>query len=221
MTGDRREERAVEWDGGRVTSVWHHPVGPVRGGLLLAHGAGGNLHSPQIRRLADALMERGVTVVRFNFPYSEVRRKTPDRQPLLEACYRAVIAAACARMPNVFAGGRSMGGRIASHVAAAGGSALAGLVFLAYPLHPPGKPERPRDAHLPDVAMPMLFVQGTRDSFARWDLLQATLARLPRATLHALEGADHGFKVPGRPEAEVLEEIVDVVAGWIGDGGET
>lgn len=214
MTGDRREERAVSWGGGRVTSVWHYPEGPVHGGYLLAHGAGGNLHSPQIRRLAGSLCARGITVVRFNFPYSEERRKTPDRAPVLEACYRAVMTDAAARMPNVFAGGRSMGGRIASQVAA-DGAPVAGLVFLAYPLHPPGKPERLRDAHLPQVGVPMLFVQGTRDAFARRDLLEATLAGLRKATLHTLEGGDHGFKIPGRKEDEVLEEIAVVVANWI------
>lgn len=107
-----------------------------------------------------------------------------------------------------------MGGRIASHIVASGVDA-SGLVFLSYPLHPPGQPQRLRTRHLPKITVPMLFIQGSRDSFARPDLLEDTLKKLPRATLHEIEGADHGLKVKSRAPEDVTQEIADVVAGWI------
>jgi hypothetical protein len=113
-------------------------------------------------------------------------------------------------------GGRSMGGRIASQIAAdSPPSALAGLVFLAYPLHPPGRPDKLRDAHLPRIQVPMLFLSGTRDTFARQDLLESSLARLPRAQIFWIEGADHSFKVPGRPPADINDLVVEQVARFL------
>lgn len=203
----------IAWEGGTVGAAWVDPS-PGRPLVVLAHGAGGTMHTPQLKRVAEHLAGRGIGSLRFNFPYAEAKRKAPDRQPLLEACYRAAAERARERADLVFLGGRSMGGRIASHIVATG-EPCAGLVFLAYPLHPPGKPERLRDEHLYGIDVPMLFVQGTRDSFARGDLLSATLVRLPRAKLHALEGGDHGHKVAGRPPAEVDAEIADAVAGWV------
>jgi predicted alpha/beta-hydrolase family hydrolase len=111
-------------------------------------------------------------------------------------------------------GGKSMGGRIASHIAAQGCEGIAALVFLGYPLHPPGKPEQRRDAHLPDIEQPMLFVQGTRDAFGTSAEISRLLTSLRRATLHEVAGGDHSFKVSGRKD--VLEDIMDVVARWIG-----
>ena len=107
-----------------------------------------------------------------------------------------------------------MGGRIASHIVAAG-YAAAGLVFLSYPLHPPGKPEQLRDAHLPEIAVPMLFIQGSRDNFAQPDLLAATIRRLPTATLHVVDGGDHGLTVRGRKADDVNREIVDLTVSWL------
>jgi predicted alpha/beta-hydrolase family hydrolase len=152
--------------------------------------------------------------VRFNFLYAEGRRKIPDPQQTLEACYRAVAEQVARRASRMLLGGRSMGGRIASHVAA-GGLPVAGLVLLSYPLHPPGRPERLRDKHLGKIAAPMLFVQGSRDPFAQPDLLRKTLETLPTATLHVVEGADHGLAVRGRPSEDVLAELADVTLDWI------
>jgi predicted alpha/beta-hydrolase family hydrolase len=140
---------------------------------------------------------------------------------VLEARWRDVIGAASDTFRGLplFIGGKSMGGRIASQVAAQGCPALSGLVFLGYPLHPPGKPQQRRDAHLPAIAEPMLFVQGTRDAFGTADEIRALLPRLRRATLHAIEGGDHSFRIGGKgapPPQAVLAGILDRVAEWIG-----
>lgn len=207
------ERARFEWDGGSVSGAWHHPA---RGKtyLVLGHGAGGPMQTPALVSFAEAMCDRGIGTVRFNFPYTEAGRKAPDPQPRLISCYRAVATAVAGKASELFLGGRSMGGRIASHVVAEGLHAQ-GLVFLSYPLHPPGKPERIRDAHLGAISAPMLFVQGSRDAFARPDLLAATMGRLPRANLHKVEGADHGLKVPGRDPTDVTKEIADIVATWI------
>jgi predicted alpha/beta-hydrolase family hydrolase len=207
------ERGSVEWNDGEVSTVWHHPA-HGRTYLVLGHGAGGNLHTPGLAAFAEALGDRGIGTVRFNFPYAEGKRKIPDPRPRLEACYRGVAAQAAERADRLFLGGRSMGGRIASHVVAAGYPA-AGLVFLSYPLHPPGKPEQLRDAHLPKITVPMLFIQGSRDNFAQPDLLAATIRRLPPATLHVVDGGDHGLTVRGRTAEDVTKEIVDVTLSWL------
>jgi uncharacterized protein len=139
---------------------------------------------------------------------------------VLEAAWRVAIDRARTKMPDVplFIGGKSMGGRIASHVASQGCPGLAGLVFLGYPLHPPGRPEQRRDAHLPAIAEPMLFVQGSRDAFGTSAEIRALLPKLQHATVHEVAGGDHSFKVSGRgapkPDA-VLDGILDVVKDWI------
>jgi uncharacterized protein len=194
--------------------------------VVLGHGAGGDRKTPLLRRLADALAsarpERGVLL--YNFPYTDARRRAPDPPDVLEMTARAVgdHARESLGARRVVLGGKSMGGRIASQ-AVAKGAAADGLLFLGYPLHPPGRPETLRDRHLPAVRVPMLFVQGTRDSFARWDLLEALLARLDRtATLHRVEEADHSFRVPkrtGRAAADVEAEIVEAVLGWLAAKG--
>ncbi len=203
----------LEWPGGAVTAAWHHPARPGTY-VVLAHGAGGNLNTPSLARFAEGLAERGVGAVRFNFPYTEAQRKVPDPQPRLEACYRAVAQQVGKRATRLFLGGRSMGGRIASHVVADGFPA-AGLIFLGYPLHPPGQPERIRDAQLSRVTVPMLFLQGSRDPFARPDLLAETVRKLKTATLHVVEEGDHGLTVRGRPQAEIIGDLVHVAVGWI------
>ncbi len=207
------EKSTFAWEGGTVSGAWHSPPQGTTY-LLLGHGAGGSLHTPMLAQFAATLAGRGVGAVRFNFPYAEARRKIPDRQPTLEACYRAVADHVAARAGRLFLGGRSMGGRIASHLVAAG-YPTAGLVFLGYPLHPPGKPERLRDSHLGAISTPMLFLQGSRDSFARPDLLAETVARLARATLHVVEGGDHGLAVRGRTVEAVIGELVDTTIGWM------
>lgn len=190
--------------------------------LLLGHGAGANQMSSFMRMFAGGMADRGFDAMTFNFLYSEKGRGAPDPKAKLESCYQSVIQAALGlkklKTNKLIIGGKSMGGRIASQVAAAEGSQISGLVFLGYPLHPPGKPEQLRDAHLKDIRAPMLFVQGSRDAFGTPDELRAVIKRdrLP-ATLDEIEGGDHSFKVPksgGRSQQEVYEMIMDKTAGW-------
>ncbi|HEY2387819.1 MAG TPA: alpha/beta family hydrolase [Candidatus Binatia bacterium] len=204
----------LRWEGGTVSAVWHDAAGDTL--LALTHGAGGTMDTPSLRDYADAMAARGVRVVRFNLPYVEAGRKSPGPAARDQACWRDVAAALRAEARTLVLGGRSYGGRMASHVAA-DGAPCDGLVFLAYPLHPPGKPEQLRDGHLGGIAVPMLFLQGTRDAFAEPALLERTIARLPRATLHRIEGADHGHKVRGRAAAEVVAELADVTTRWLVD----
>jgi predicted alpha/beta-hydrolase family hydrolase len=204
------------WEGGEVSGAWHRPVGKARAALVLGHGAGYNLNTKLLVDVGRALAERGIAALRFNFPYTEAGRRAPDPQPRLEACYRAVAEAVAADTPRPFLGGKSMGGRIASHLVADGFEAC-GLVFLGYPLHPPGKPERIRDAHLKGIDAPMLFLQGTRDPFATPELLRATLESLKSARLVEIEGGDHSFKVKGRSTEEVTADLVEHIAAFIGE----
>lgn len=191
--------------------------------LILGHGAGAGQTSGFMLDYATALAARGIDTLTFNFLYTEQRRRVPDPKEKLETCYRAVIDHA--RQHPSFAGnrlaigGKSMGGRIASQVAAAGIADLAGLVFLGYPLHPPGKAEQLRDKHLPAIAAPMLFIQGARDAFGTPDQLRPILARLNApATLYAIEGGDHSFKVPksaGIAQAEVHKAVQAEIERWL------
>jgi predicted alpha/beta-hydrolase family hydrolase len=186
--------------------------------LVLAPGAGSSMKHPAIVRLQDGIAARRITVATFDFPYRVRGGGAPDRQPVLVGAYGAVVDAVRAAHPGrLFAGGRSMGGRMASHLATI--APLDGLVFVSFPLHPPGKPGIERAAHLATLKIPMLFVQGTRDTFAREDLLAGVLKKLPRATLHAIPDADHGMHVPkrtGRTDADVLTETIDTIVEWIG-----
>ena len=190
-------------------------------GLVLAHGAGGGQGTPFMVRAATGLASRGVVTATFDFPYIAAGRHVPDRPEVLERAWRAAVEAARAEFPAVplFIGGKSMGGRIASHIAAQGCDGLAGLVFLGYPLHPPGKPEQRRDVHLPGIREPLLFVQGTRDAFGTVAEIRELLPRLHDATVHEVAGGDHSFKVSGRgapkPDA-VLGGILDAVVVWMG-----
>jgi predicted alpha/beta-hydrolase family hydrolase len=168
------------------------------------------------------MAERDITAATFDFPYITAHRKIPDPAPVLEAHWLKAIDATRARCGDlpVFIGGKSMGGRIASQVAAGTHPTIAGLVFLGYPLHPPGRPDRLRDAHLRHVLEPMLFVQGTRDPFGTAAEIRDLLPRLRQAELHEVAGGDHSFKVTGRrgvKPGEVMTDIMDVVARWIGE----
>jgi predicted alpha/beta-hydrolase family hydrolase len=173
-------------------------------------------------RAAEALAERGLSTATFDFPYIIAGRKVPDRAPVLEDAWRAAIELARTQLPRLplFIGGKSMGGRIASHVAAQGGlGSLAGLVYLGYPLHPPGNPARRRDAHLPQIAEPMLFVQGSRDTFGTADEIRALLPTLHQATLHEIPQGDHSFKIPksAGDQQSVLSSLFDAVVQWARD----
>jgi predicted alpha/beta-hydrolase family hydrolase len=194
--------------------------------LILGHGAGANQMSPFMIGFARALAERGIDAVTFNFLYSEQRRRIPDRNDALEACWRAVIDAFRDRVVHnehgrnrIAIGGKSMGGRIASQVAAGAAGDLLGLVFLGYPLHPPGKPDQLRSKHLPRVAAPMLFVQGSRDAFGTPDELRPILQTIATPTeLFVIEGGDHSFKVPksaGMSQQAVHASILDCVTDWL------
>jgi predicted alpha/beta-hydrolase family hydrolase len=194
------------------------------GTLILAHGAGAGQRSTFMVDFADALSDLGLNVVTFNFPYIEQRRKIPDRAPVLEACYRDVIAAVRSELESarrlLCIGGKSMGGRIASQVAAADATLpVAGLVLLGYPLHPPGRPLQRRDKHLPSIARPMLFVQGARDAFGTPDELTPIVQALqPPPTLHAVPQGDHSFKLSRKDpaaQAAVYTAIQRVIAGWV------
>jgi uncharacterized protein len=186
--------------------MWIDPAG-ADAVLVLAHGAGSGMRAPFMEGFAEEIGRLGIATLRFEFPYMQAGRRAPDRPPVLLDAWRGAFAEGGSRAAGrrVFAGGKSMGGRIAS-MAAAEGMPAAGLVFLGYPLHPPGRPEKIRDAHLPDVPVPMLFLQGSRDAFARPDLLAGVLARLgPRAEHVEIAGGDHSFRVPGGPrDARVI-----------------
>lgn len=208
-----------------VSSVWSVPdeIEPNKGlGLILAHGAGNDMDSPFISHLHKALAQKGLITVKFNFPYKERGRKAPDRTPVLEATWRSVAAAVrndprlCPR--QIFFAGKSLGGRIASHLAAEG-EKCAGLVFLGYPLHPPNKKDMLRTDHLRTIYCPMLFIQGTRDALCDLELLDRALKTLKGpSNLHRIEGGDHSFKVLkrlGRSEQSVWDEIVEVVVKWL------
>jgi predicted alpha/beta-hydrolase family hydrolase len=177
------------------------------------------MESPLLVGFTEGLAEAGVGSLRFNFPYKEQGRRAPDPPPVLRDALTAAFDEAGRRAKGkpVFVGGKSLGGRIASLLVADGLSA-AGLVFVGYPLHSPGKFERLRDEHLERIRAPMLFLQGTKDPFARWDLLEAVVARLgKRATLHPVEGGDHSFRVRGVkvPDGEIGRSLAEPAAAFI------
>jgi len=209
---------------GSVTALRYpaaEPAAPVT--LVLGHGAGAPQTSDFMVAFAQGLADRGFPTVTFNFPYMEDGRRLPDRSETLEAAFHAVIAAVRGRADAgrgcLVIGGKSLGGRMASHVAAAGLDDLTGLVFLGYPLHPPGQPQRLRAAHLARIREPMLFVQGTRDAFGTPDELAPLLAPLgPTVRVHVVEGGDHSFAVPKRgpvPQAQVFAQAQDEIARWL------
>ena len=188
--------------------------------VALGHGAGGDRRTGLLVRLAQAVAEGGRRVVLHNFPYTETRRRVPDKAAVLEATVEAVARHARETLgaSRLVLGGKSMGGRIASQ-AVAQGLPADGLVFLGYPLHPPGRFDALRERHLAAISAPMLFVQGTRDAFARADLLARALAALgDRATLHSIEGGDHSFAVPrktGRGPAQIEAEVAAAIVSWL------
>jgi len=204
-------------DGSTLTTARAAPDGPARATFVYAPGAGSNVHDPFGRFLAARLVEHGIETVRIQFPYMEQRKRRPDPPAVLEATWRAAIEALRPKRGLLIAGGRSMGGRIASQVAARG-VRVDGLALFAYPLHPPGRPERMRDEHLARIAVPTLFCSGTRDTFASPDELRAAAAKIPRAAVHLLEAADHGFAVPkasGRTREDIWSEAADAMLLWI------
>jgi len=205
---------------GRVSGLLTRPD-DARVLYVLAHGAGAGMRHRFMEAIAAALAERGIASLRYQFPYTEAGARRPDPPAVLEATVRAAVAAAgdVALGLPLIAGGKSMGGRMTSGAAARGPlPGVAGLVFLGFPLHRPKQPSEDRAAHLSQVTLPMLFLQGTRDELADLGLITGVCARLgPLATLHVVEGADHGFDVlkrSGRTGEEVLEELADTVVAW-------
>lgn len=206
--------------GGAVSALLSRSAG-ARVLYVLGHGAGAGMRHPFLTRIVDLLVDRGVATLRYQFPYMECGKRRPDSHRVLHGTVRAAVAAAAEAMPDVplLAGGKSMGGRMTSLVQAAEPlPGVVGLVFLGFPLHAPKKPTTDRAGHLADVNVPMLFLQGTRDSLADLTLLGPVIDALgSRATMHVVEGGDHSFKVlkrSGRTEDEVFDELADTIATW-------
>jgi len=208
--------------GEEETSAVFEPAPASAGGALFvcAHGAGGHMADRGMLGVAVQLRRRGLHVVRFNFLYKEKGSRRPDPMPRLKECIAAVAAHARREIApqTLILGGRSMGGRAASMLAAEGFS-CDGLLLLAYPLHPAGRPEELRDAHLAKIEVPVLCLNGTRDTLCRRDLMEAVVDRLRgRWTMHWLEGADHGFHVlkgSGKSDEDVLGEIAEASGIWV------
>ena len=195
--------------------------GPV---LLFAPGAGAGEDHPWMQRTGRGLAERGVSVVTFDFPYRLAGRRLPDRGPVLEDAYRAAWHEVAGRYPSrvrLCIGGKSMGGRIATQVCAAGNlsPSPAKVICFGYPLHPPGRPAQRRDQHLPRVSVPALFLHGSRDPFGSPEEMSELVGWLPQATLSLVEGGDHSLAVPARQDAgKVFDAALDRAARWLVDG---
>ncbi|HZY47276.1 MAG TPA: alpha/beta family hydrolase [Candidatus Bathyarchaeia archaeon] len=207
--------------GGRMSLAYASP-NPHESGtcLIIAHGAGGPMYSPFITFFHKGLAERGYLTVKFNFPYMEARRKVPDKKEILETSYRQIIQEVRAspyHPKRMFVGGKSMGGRIASQVVA-DGETVDGLFFLGYPLHRPGRPEMLRDEHLYLIKKPMLFLSGTKDQFAKKELLDDVVSKLgDRAEIHWVEGGDHSLNTGQGKEAlaKTYAEAIETLDSWV------
>jgi predicted alpha/beta-hydrolase family hydrolase len=214
---------AIEIDNATSVSALLVRPAEARACFVFAHGAGAGMTHPFMETVAAGLGERGVASLRYQFPYMEKASRRPDPPAVAHATVRAAVAEAgrCCAGLALIAGGKSFGGRMTSQAQALAPLAgVHGLAFLGFPLHPAGKPSDDRAKHLSDVDIPMLFVQGTRDNLAEISLLAPVVERLgPSAVLHRIEGADHSFHVParsGRNDREVMRDILDTLAAWIG-----
>jgi predicted alpha/beta-hydrolase family hydrolase len=217
----RARSLAVALPDADVSALLMLPAKPVAA-LVLAHGAGAGMDHPFMAAIAKGLAERGIATLRFQFPYMEKGSKRPDPPQVAQGAVRAAVREAARRLPGLplFAGGKSFGGRMTTGAQAAESLPnVRGIVLLGFPLHAAGKPSTERAAHLDNVKVPMLFLQGTRDTLAEHHLIAQTIAKLePRATLHTIEGGDHSFHVlarSGRTDEQVLQELLDSIAGWI------
>jgi len=221
---DNEEMRFPVEGQGHVSALLLRPA-KARWLLLLAHGAGAGMRHPFMEKLAGELASVNIATFRYQFPYMEQRaakgRRAPDAPAVLTATVAAALRAAAEAAPGLplLAGGKSLGGRMTSHAAAQGMlDGVRGLVFFGFPLHPPNQPGTKRADHLAKVPMPMLFLQGTRDTLADLNLLRPICGKLgPRATLHVVESADHSFHVlkrSGTDDATVLRQLAETVASW-------
>jgi uncharacterized protein len=214
------EKSSLEWDGRRIGIVTGVPSTFSDGiCVVIAHGAGGPMYSPFITYFHTELAKRGFLTVKFNFPYMEARRRIPDRKEVLEDSFKRVVEQVRTgphKPASVFLGGKSMGGRIASQAAAAGLESD-GLFFLGYPLHAPGMLQKLRDSHLYLAKVPMLFISGTKDQFARKDLLEDVVRKLgSRARIQWVEGGNHSLD-PGKGKAVLAEtyaSTISILADW-------
>ena len=204
---------------GMIYASLPNPVGDPTC-LIIAHGAGGPMYSPFVTIFHKGLAERGYLTVKFNFPYMEARRKVPDKKEILEASYREVIETVKSSKyhpKRVFVGGKSMGGRIASQVVAAG-EEVDGLFFLGYPLHRPGQPDVLRDEHLYRIRKPMLFLSGTKDQFAKRELLDQVVAKLGNnAELQWIENGNHSFDTRQGKDAQIkiYSDVMETLDSWV------
>jgi predicted alpha/beta-hydrolase family hydrolase len=217
------EVRIDPGDGSEVSGLLEEAPAPFALGVV-AHGAGAGMRTTILEGVSAGLASSGVSCLRFDFPFVEAGRRAPDRPAVLLETWRAALASAkrWAGGRPLMAGGKSLGGRMASVLAAEMGGAFpaAALVFFGYPLHAPGRTDRLRDEHLLDVRVPMLFIQGTSDPLARSDLVKGLVERLSgRARLHVVEGGDHSFRVRGTPRADqdVGSELGAVAAAFVLD----
>jgi uncharacterized protein len=216
------EPGADPTDRGAIAALVYPAESPAAA-LILAHGAGAGQGSAFMVACASGLAARGVDVITFDFPYMVAKRKIPDRGPLLESSYKRVIDTVRGEIDSarrfLLIGGQSMGGRIATQVAVSRELPVTGLVLLGYPLHPPGRPDTLRAAHLPAVARPMLFVQGSRDTFGTPDELTPILTPLvPSPTIHVVPGGDHSLVITRRDpkrQAAANDVVYDVIGRWI------
>ena len=215
-----KELRFTVEGAGEVSAILVRPAKP-RWLMALAHGAGAGMRHPFLGALAHELSAVDIATFRYQFPYMEQRRRAPDRPPVLTATVAAAVHAAQQAAPGlpVLAGGKSMGGRMTSTAASQQPlDQVRGLVFFGFPLHPPNQPGIKRADHLAKVTVPMLFLQGTRDTFADLALLRPVCAKLnPQPTLHIIESADHSFHVlksSGKTDAEILRELAQTTASW-------
>lgn len=207
-------------DGQRVSGLLQAPAAS-RACYVLAHGAGAGMTHPFLTAVANGLAERNIATLRYQFPYMEHGSKRPDSPKLAHATVRAAVLEASRLVPELplLAGGKSFGGRMTSQAQAASPlPRVCGLLFLGFPLHPPGQPSDARAEHLFDIQIPMLFLQGTRDEFAKLELLKSLGEKLGSlATLKLFQDADHSFHVParsGRNDAQVRVELLDALAVW-------
>jgi len=205
-------------EGRRTTAIRYQPPEAriARARVVLAHGAGAGQPHPFIVNVARRLAAAGIETVTFNFPYMEEKRRAPDRTDVLEHCFRRVIEyVEGLGTARVFIGGKSMGGRIATHVAAQGAQ-VAGVFALGYPLHPPGKPDQLRLAHLRAITIPVLIVQGERDPFGTPSELAPVIATMQaRVELEVVPGGDHSLAVRGRPAEQLYEWLAGRLAAWV------
>lgn len=218
MSAPEVRDRIETGTAGAVSTAWLAPAGAVAI-LVLGHGVGAGMDHPFLTGFCRAVADHGVATLRFNFPYVERGRGSPDTEAVLRQTWLAAFEAGRERSGGlrVLAGGKSLGGRLASMVVAEGMPA-AGLVFLGYPMHAPGRPERTRDEHFARIAVPMLFLQGTADPFAQTELLRSLLEGLgDLATYAPFEGGDHSFRVKGerRDDREIGAGLAEVAGPWI------